>query len=119
MGTPATEWYPQVASLWGKWMDAAAVSEFAKLGYYSMRMPTRAKSAAAVRLVALNTEHFNHGNEHVLAGETVTLAFEQLCWLNETLTNAGARGEKAWLFGHVPPGMVPERPQQRRGAWAG
>ena len=105
VGAVAAEWYPQVASLWAKWMDSTATAEFSKLGYYSMPMPTHSQTPAAVRLIALNTEHFNHGNAHVLAGETVELAFAQLNWLNATLTSSKARGEKAWLFWHVPPGM--------------
>ena len=34
-----------------------------------------------VRLIALNTELFNHGNDFVVAGETVTEAFAHLEWL--------------------------------------
>ena len=43
-----------------------------------------------MRLVALNTEHFNHGNPYVAAGETWAVGRAQLAWLNATLANAEA-----------------------------
>ena len=108
-GTDATELYPKVANLWGKWLDDAAHAEFSTFGYYSLLLPNKSLPSLLlskpVRLIALNTEHFNHGNSWVTLGKTWQEGQAQLLWLNQTLTNATLNNETCWLFGHVPPGM--------------
>lgn len=100
LGSDATDWYPKIARIWGDWLDANATAMFAERGYYS----TLLHGSSTVRLVGLNTEVFNHDNPHVFGLETMDLALEQLDWLDATLGECATRGEKALVFGHVPPG---------------
>lgn len=105
VGKEATTWYPKMAQLWGKWLSSNAVAEFSEYGYYSTPMQTKSGVRNSVRLVALNTEHMNHGNDHVVRGETLAVGLAQMDWLNSTLTLAAASNETVYIFGHVPPGV--------------
>jgi len=67
VGTVATDWYKRMADLWGNALESSAKEQFAATGYYSTLMK-RAKGDVPVRLVALNTEHFNHGKLLFLLG---------------------------------------------------
>ena len=100
LGSDATDWYPKIAKIWGNWLDANATKLFAERGYYS----TLLRGSNDVRLVGLNTEVFNHDNPHVFGLETMDLAMEQLDWLDATLAACAKHGEKALIFGHIPPG---------------
>ena len=98
-GDAVKAWYATIAAEWGKWLDPAAKAEFASLGYYSTPMP----GSNRTRLVALNTEHFNHGTPSVAAGDTAVAAAAQLAWLNATLADCEAKDLTAVILGHVPP----------------
>lgn len=98
-GDEVKAWYSTVAKEWGAWLDADAKKSFATYGYYHQSINAR------TRLVALNTEVFNHGDASVLAGDTIPEALAQLKWLEETLAACAAKNETAFVFGHVPPGM--------------
>jgi hypothetical protein len=51
VGTEADAWYQQMADMWGKrWLDAPALAELRRFGYYSTTLPLLPR----VRLVALN-----------------------------------------------------------------
>ena len=65
-------------------------------------------------LIMLNTEHFNHGNEFVIAGDTVEAALAQLAWLNDTLAATAAAGHRAYVIGHVPIGLETAYGNDRR-----
>ena len=51
-------------------------------------MKTISRTLNTVRMVALHTEHFNHGNDYVVAGQTLSLGLAQMDWLNPTLMQA-------------------------------
>ena len=112
VGPAAKRWYKRVADAWGgRWLEAQAEVEFSSLGYYSTAMPSRPRrgaatelaAAAKVRLVVMNTELFNHGNDVVVAGETIEAALAHLVWLNSTLAavKAAGGGQRAYIIGHV------------------
>ena len=109
VGPAAASWYRQVAESWRgvggapHWPDAQAQAEFGTVGYYSTTPP--GADLRGVRLVVLNTELFNHGNDHVVAGETIEEALAHLKWLNETLASVQAARQRAYILGHVPIGM--------------
>eukprot|EP01043_Picozoa_sp_COSAG02_P037767 COSAG02_NODE_2857_length_7888_cov_4.283220_5_plen_313_part_00 len=112
VGPAASSWYKQVADTWGsRWLDSAALDDFRHLGYYST-VPFDGNPA--LRLVILNTELFNHGNDHVVAGETVNEALAHLEWLNTTLASVKAAGQRAYVLGHVPIGMETAYGNDRR-----
>ena len=113
VGPAAVAWYRQVADTWGsRWLEAEAQAEFSRLGYYSTTPP--GVGMRGVRLIALNTELFNHGNDFVVVGETVTEAFAHLEWLNATLADVKAKGQRAYILGHVPIGMETAYGNDRR-----
>jgi len=99
-----------MASVWGGHLDSAAFADLSEFGYYSTTPP----SHKSVRLVALNTELFNHGNDRVVAGETVQEAFAHLAWLNSTLAAVAEAGQRAYIVGHVPIGMETAYGNDRR-----
>lgn len=51
------------------------------------------------------TELFNHGNDHVVSGQTLDAALAHLTWLNTTLASTSAAQQRAYIVGHVPIGM--------------
>jgi sphingomyelin phosphodiesterase len=102
-----------VADAWGtRWLDSVAQDEFSRLGYYSTT--PHLSGDTALRLVVLNTELFNHGNDYVVAGETVDEALAHLQWLNATLASVKAAGQRAYILGHVPLGMETAYGNDRR-----
>lgn len=102
VGDGAAAWYAQVAAMWGpRWLDAPALASLRAHGYYATTPP----SAPGMRLVALNTELFNHGNDIVVRGETISAALQHLDWLNATLRATAAVGQRALIVGHIPIGM--------------
>ena len=113
VGPAASSWYKQVADTWGtRWLDSVAQDEFSRLGYYSTT--PHLGGNPALRLVVLNTELFNHGNDYVVAGETVDEALAHLQWLNATLASVKAAGQRAYILGHVPLGMETAYGNDRR-----
>jgi sphingomyelin phosphodiesterase len=116
VGADAKTWYKKIADVWGNDLDSEALSDLSQFGYYSTTLTTPSLVDAAstsltdsaanpIRLIALNTELFNHGNDIVVRGETVQEAFAHLAWLNSTLAAVAAAGQRAYVVGHVPIGM--------------
>lgn len=77
--------------------------QFAAGGYFSLKLPEMPR----VRLLVLNdiplSRHFTacDGRPVPAAGQA------QLRWLERSLADAAARHEKAWVIGHIPPGIEP------------
>mgnify|MGYP006089238119 CR=1 FL=1 len=68
-------------------------------GWYSQKVGKK-----NVRLVVLNTEYYDYGNDVVQQGLTVEDGYAQFDWLTETLTAARANNETVYLYGHISPG---------------
>eukprot|EP00927_Polykrikos_kofoidii_P071829 TRINITY_DN68033_c0_g1_i1.p1 TRINITY_DN68033_c0_g1~~TRINITY_DN68033_c0_g1_i1.p1 ORF type:complete len:534 (-),score=69.42 TRINITY_DN68033_c0_g1_i1:168-1769(-) len=100
-GSEATAWYSKVADVWGDWLDDSARKELGRTGYYSFT-PTASPS---IRIVGLNTELFNHGNDAVVAGCCIEEALAHLQWLDDTLSSCADAKQRAYIIGHVPIGM--------------
>jgi len=100
VGDAAAAWYAQVAELWGGSLEAPALASLRAHGYYA----TTPLSSPGARLIALNTELFNHGNDAVVRGETLDAALAHLAWLNATLRATAATQQRAYIIGHVPIG---------------
>jgi sphingomyelin phosphodiesterase len=127
VGPDAKAWYKNVSDAWGtRWLDEQAVADFSQFGYYSTNLPMAAAAALAgsnftstntsspIRLIALNTELFNHGNPYVIKGDTVQEALAHLDWLQATLAATKAAGQRAYVVGHVPIGMETAYGNDRR-----
>lgn len=83
--------------------SARIARQFAAGGYYSLRLPAMPR----VRLLVINdvplSRHFTacDGSPAPETGRA------QLRWLERSLADAARRREKAWVIGHIPPGIEP------------
>jgi sphingomyelin phosphodiesterase len=114
VGVDAKAWYKKIADVWGSHLDSKALLELSQFGYYSTTPPVSNSTNNPVRLIALNTELFNHGNDIVVRGETVQEAFDHLAWLNSTLAAVAKAGQRAYVVGHVPIGIETGYANDRR-----
>ena len=117
VGPGAAAWYEHINATWtNRWLDDSARAELSQHGYYSTVPPSAGAAGGQlpIRLIMLNTEHFNHGNEFVIAGDTVEAALAQLAWLNDTLAATAAAGHRAYVIGHVPIGLETAYGNDRR-----
>ncbi|GMI14998.1 hypothetical protein TrVE_jg10974 [Triparma verrucosa] len=90
--------YHDTAELWGDYLDEDAKATFAASGWYSQKISEK------VKLVVLNTEYYDYGNDEVLVGNTYVDGYAQYDWLRSELEKSKDAGEKVYLFGHIPPG---------------
>ena len=90
--------YRDTAELWGDYLDEDAKASFAATGWYAQKI------SDTVKLVVLNTEYYDYGNDEVLVGNTYVDGYAQYEWLRSELQKSKDAGEKVYLFGHIPPG---------------
>jgi sphingomyelin phosphodiesterase acid-like 3 len=81
-----------------------ALRMFAKGGYYSV---TIAAPMLNTRLIVIN-DIFLSPNYSTCAGKPDAAASTaEMAWLREQLAEARRLGQKAWVMGHIPPGIDP------------
>lgn len=81
-----------------------AAREFATGGYYSVTM---AEPMRATRIVVLN-DLFLAPQYRTCAGKPdAACAAREMGWLEQQLAQARQVGQKAWVVGHIPPGIDP------------
>ena len=92
--------------------DASAIADLGAYGWYSTPSPQ-----AGLRIVGLNTNYWTALNPLVFntSSPAALLGDRQLQWLNATLANASAAGEKVYIIAHIPPeSWMPGRYDQFR-----
>jgi sphingomyelin phosphodiesterase acid-like 3 len=80
------------------------LKEFQEGGYYSVPM---AEPMNGTRLIALN-DLFQSPTYATCAGKPdPSVATTEMTWLQRQLSDARRLGQKAWVMGHIPPGIDP------------
>ena len=82
----------------------SAIKQFAVGGYYSIKMaaPMRDTRIIVVNDLFLSPKYTTCGNL-----PDTTAASAEMDWLNQQLADAQKAGQKAWVMGHIPPGIDP------------
>jgi sphingomyelin phosphodiesterase acid-like 3 len=81
-----------------------ALKEFGNGGYYSITMP---EPMHATRLIVLN-DLFQSPQYATCAGKpALDAANTEMIWLQRQLSEARRLRQKAWVMGHIPPGIDP------------
>ena len=102
LGTEAMQWlYANLSASWSPFLSVAAQATMQYGGWYA----TRPAATPGLVVVALNVNYWvnqnptakTNGSEAWLMGQA------QFEWLNATLLDAEARGEKVHMLGHQPP----------------
>ena len=80
------------------------LKEFQEGGYYSITMP---EPMRATRLIVVN-DLFQSPAYATCAGKpNPAAANTEMIWLQRQLSEARRLGQKAWVMGHIPPGIDP------------
>jgi sphingomyelin phosphodiesterase acid-like 3 len=74
---------------------------FATGGFYSTSFPIDPRS----RLIVLNTEPWSAGYTGGCGPGGANLGNVELGWLAAQLDDARSHGQRAWILGHIPPGI--------------
>ena len=81
-----------------------ALKEFGNGGYYSITMP---EPMRATRLIVVN-DLFQSPAYATCGGKPdPAAATTEMIWLQKQLSEARRLGQKAWVMGHIPPGIDP------------
>lgn len=89
--------HSEVAKMWGDWLDPLALSMLYNKGYYSSY-----HSASNIRFIVLNTQTMDVLNFFLI--DNPYDPDGMLEWLRSELYTAERAGQKAFIFGHIPPG---------------
>jgi 3',5'-cyclic AMP phosphodiesterase CpdA len=93
---------PYLANYFQKYIDADALAEFEKNGFYTTKFSTTdGTKYENVNIIAINTEACYNANYYLISNREDP--GDQLKWLEEKLTKMEANGEIAILIGHHPP----------------
>jgi sphingomyelin phosphodiesterase acid-like 3 len=79
-----------------------ALKEFAKGGYFSVAMEG---SMHDTRLIVLNDLFLSPKYTTCAGGPDPAAAITEMAWLQEELAQARRLGQRAWVMGHIPPGV--------------
>jgi sphingomyelin phosphodiesterase acid-like 3 len=78
--------------------------EFAKGGYYSVLMPEPMRET---RLIVINDLFLSPQYATCAGRPDAAAATAELAWLQEQFAQARRLGQRAWVMGHIPPGVDP------------
>lgn len=79
-----------------------AIRQFAEGGYYSIAMAAPMKDT---RILVVNDVFLSPKYKTCGGLPDVTAADTEMKWLKEQLASAQQAGQKAWMLGHIPPGI--------------
>jgi sphingomyelin phosphodiesterase acid-like 3 len=83
---------------------AQAAAEFAAFGDYNVALPAPFRHA---RIIAIDDLFESRRYAGCTGKPSPTPATDQIAWLRSQLDAARASGDKAWVVGHIPPGIDP------------
>jgi sphingomyelin phosphodiesterase acid-like 3 len=81
-----------------------AIEEFAASGSYSVAM---AEPMRGTRLIAINDLFLSPSYSTCAGKPDAAAANDEMAWLERQLAEARRTGQKAWVMGHIPPGIDP------------
>ncbi|XP_029102204.1 acid sphingomyelinase-like phosphodiesterase 3b isoform X2 [Scleropages formosus] len=94
--------YEQMAQLWQDWLEPESQRTFQSGGYYSEQLLNK----TGYRVLVLNTNLYYDQNKLT---ENVADPAGQFEWMDNILTRAAQKNEKAYIVGHVPPGFFEKK----------
>ena len=100
------EIYEAIGNMWSKdqWLGGATseqVNTFKQGGFYQTVYQPR-DNGQTLRMIGLNTVYYYHQDNLTRDIEDPA---DQFQWLLSVMDDARQKGQKVYLFGHVPPGM--------------
>jgi sphingomyelin phosphodiesterase acid-like 3 len=81
-----------------------ALKEFGKGGYYSVTM---AEPMHRTRLIVVNDLFLSPEYSTCAGKPDSAAATEEMAWLDHQLAQVRKSGDRAWVMGHIPPGIDP------------
>jgi sphingomyelin phosphodiesterase acid-like 3 len=79
-----------------------ALKDFAKGGYFSVTMEAPMHNTV---LIVINDLFLSPKYSTCAGGPDATAAITEMAWLEEQLARARRSGQRAWVMGHIPPGV--------------
>jgi sphingomyelin phosphodiesterase acid-like 3 len=79
-----------------------ALKDFAKGGYFSLTMEAPMHDT---RLIVVNDLFLSPKYTTCAGGPDPAAAITEMTWLQEQLAQARRLGQRAWIMGHIPPGV--------------
>ncbi|KAF2072539.1 hypothetical protein CYY_006156 [Polysphondylium violaceum] len=97
---PGSSWlFDALSQDWTNWLGEEAALETLRYGgYYTLPLQE------GIRVISLNMNWCN--NENIWLIENVTDAADMLQWTIQVLQSAEDIGEKVYIVGHIPPGIL-------------
>lgn len=81
-----------------------ALKEFGRGGYYNVTM---AEPMHRTRLIVVNDLFLSPGYSTCAGKPDSAAATEEMSWLDHQLAQVRKSGDRAWVMGHIPPGIDP------------
>lgn len=97
---PGSSWlFDALSKDWTNWLgEEAALETLSYGGYYTLPLQD------GIRVISLNMNWCN--NENIWLIENVTDAASMLQWTIQVLQSSEDIGEKVYIVGHIPPGII-------------
>ncbi|XP_076068763.1 acid sphingomyelinase-like phosphodiesterase 3b [Oratosquilla oratoria] len=110
MPVGTSDFQTAVADMWRPWLNESQYSLFKQGGYYAVDVPN-----TNLTVVALNTLVWYKNNNATALDPAAQDPAGQFQWAEEQLKGLARRGRKAFLIGHIPPGLFERFYQSEEG----